>query len=449
MRQPTLQPGATGAQLDASRPHRRYLAWNDHGILKHFPPRHGGAGPGQVIVEYSRDRGRAGVREVRAPMGLAMGALGPGVFALAANPQGASASPRLWVHAASPLFKATSFEHALPEGEVVEAVALGRHFVAAFTSPLRVLRVHALTGIPLGTIACAGSVVCLVAHEDLLLAITRSPGTEENAEPALEFALYGVAARERLAVGAVPLSPGSSLRWAGISTEALPVTLDSAGVLRALALSGVSGPTIAPAAGEWVPVAELEERGAQLWPVRAERDALACAEVKPGGEPTFMNAKVRSVKFRLPFGADAEAPECVMRHSFLGAHMRFAGEVGLICSRKRKAAWLRGGRNVKPRDGETRQAMKCFDNLVRANQLEQAYEVARCGFFGQAASDEQLVQWIEEAKQAAGDSDREPLATKLAELLDARQPQLSANDLSQDAEEGGDPAEQSTQPQAL
>merc|ERR1719336_1217877 len=228
-RQEPFQPGATAP----GRRQHHYLAFNEHGTMRLIlgstsgtggssgsrqqqqHKRHRGSGSGRtaeekaaggaaaagrVVVEYSRGCGRSAVREIRAPAGLLVGALGPGLFALGVGPQGRRQPAHIAVHLASPWERA-NFQHDLPPVETIQAIAVGRHFTAVCTSPYRLLRVQTLTGLPLGVLALEGEAVCLAACEDLLLCVTQAPSASPKMGQDLHYAVYGVAARERLAAG--------------------------------------------------------------------------------------------------------------------------------------------------------------------------------------------------------------------------------------------------------
>eukprot|EP00929_Paragymnodinium_shiwhaense_P094524 TRINITY_DN5513_c0_g1_i1.p1 TRINITY_DN5513_c0_g1~~TRINITY_DN5513_c0_g1_i1.p1 ORF type:complete len:968 (+),score=246.22 TRINITY_DN5513_c0_g1_i1:97-3000(+) len=358
--QKAFQPGATrfqrGTALSSQKAgpqKRRYLAWNEHGMLKHFV----GEDPGRSLnkreakrrglkplqgaicslqVEYARERG--GVRELKVPAGLTMGALGPGVCAFALSPQSVEEAARIVVHLASP-WERPSFEHLLPVGESVSALAVGREFLAvAVTLPSqtqpRLLRIHSLTGTSLGILSMAGDVVCLSASEDLLLCVLRAPGRQAD-EPLLDYCLYCVSGKELLASGRLPLSPGASLRWVGFSSETLPLAVDSAGAFRVLAASADRALTLG-GDSSWIPVADLEENGARLWPVRAEGGILFCAEVPKGvanAEPQVgVVGRLRDVPFRLPFGGGVgmAGPEKCLRHRLFAGQLSFAAEAELL-----------------------------------------------------------------------------------------------------------------------
>jgi len=315
LHQSAFQPGAT---IDLE-PRRRYLAFNEHGALKLHLPDAGAAQraqqAGRIEVEHSRLRFRSSLRQVKAPEGVVMGALGLGAFALATapNPESGQAA-KVIVHVAASTGKSSS-ETVLPTGEEVRSLAIGKTFVAALTSKSN-LHVQSLSGEHLDMLALTGSPVSLVACGDLLLCISHSNFPEEPMaelsmqeksaqERHLEYFLYGVTAKERLAEGQLPLSEAASLRWCGFSAEALPLALDSNGVLRALSHSGV--------VREWVSVAELPAAGQRLWPVRAEGSSLFCVELSKGAVEPRVGAvqKFLSVRYQRPKPAE----DSTVKHS--------------------------------------------------------------------------------------------------------------------------------------
>lgn len=426
-----FQPGATGSPKK-----RRYLAWNEYGRLRFLPPTKKGL-DGKVSVEYSRERGRSSVREIKTPLGLTHGALGPGLLALASEATGKTPAG-ISVHLATPWVK-TSFDHTLPEGEQIEALAAGRRFVAAFTSPLRQLRIHSLSGIPLGALSLSGPVVCLAAYEDLLLCITQAPGAPP-AEPVLEYALYGVSLKERLAVGTVPLSSASTLRWVGFSAEALPLALDSKGVLRCLALSGCGPPVLAPAAGEWLPVAELENSGRRLWPVRAEAGSLSCVELAADGEEPHVGAasRLREVQYRLPVGAGVEGVEKALRLNLLASHLNFAQDAGLLKEQKAQQKGAPRGAPSKDDIGmEKKEALRLFSDYSKRGLLEEALDVA-CNLFGvRTGLEHQELRLLAEARKLSSKAGQDELTGRVARLHEEAS-EREAKKLKKDDEEDDD-----------
>eukprot|EP00927_Polykrikos_kofoidii_P077462 TRINITY_DN74401_c0_g1_i1.p1 TRINITY_DN74401_c0_g1~~TRINITY_DN74401_c0_g1_i1.p1 ORF type:complete len:898 (+),score=100.06 TRINITY_DN74401_c0_g1_i1:107-2800(+) len=444
--QDPFQPGSTvGYVGGGAPPRRRYLSWNDSGALKFFigeePPRSASTGKkagqigksgtlGHVEVDYSRERGHSSVREIRALEGLTIGAVGPGVCALAADAtKGLPA--RIVTHLTKP-WERPSFEHILPEGEQALLLTVGRNFLATFTdSPLRLLRIHTLTGLSLGVIAFAGEPVCLVACEDLLLCVTEAPGPKVQ-EPVLEYKLYAVRAKECLASGRLPLSSQSTLRWVGFSAESLPLAVDSAGVLRALPLSCDGTPTLAVAAGEWLPVGNLDEPRSRLWPVRAEAGVLYCAEI-PGGKlepPVSSVQRLRGIRFRLPIGTALDGSERILRQRLFSGHSAFALEAGLLSPAAQRSARDAVGR--QGRGTEQQQVLKLFESFAKAGLLQQAVDVIGAYLGIGDGSQEGRIRALEEARSmtaAFGD------AVVDSSTLKARVDGLLTGDLRRSREE--------------
>jgi len=247
-----------------------------------------------------------------------------------------------------------------------------------------------------------------------------APGPQ-GAEPALEYALYGISAKERLAAGRLPLSPAASLRWIGFSAEALPMALDTAGVLRVLALSG-GAPLLASSAGEWVPVVELEDSGARFWPVRAEGSSLFCAQAaKTSGEPRpGAVQRLQAVRFRLPFSAEAEAPERLLCKRLSGAHLSFALEAGLLPSPARNSARDAVGQRART---DNHQVLKLFESTAKMGNLEEALDVASSYFSSSAA---QQVRLLQDARGVANTLGLEALAERVAAVLRSVEQEIEA-----------------------
>jgi len=389
-----LQPGAT-----SSRRGRRYLAWSDHGTLKFHPPPAGSASAGILEVEYSqRAAAGRGCRELQAPARTTLGAIGPGVCAVATE----APSVVAWM-------SEQRFEHQIPSGERIASLAVGTQFVAALTSPEALLHITSIAGVPIAVLALSGEPVCLAARDDMLLVVTRAPGT--SCEPSLEYVLYGVAARERLSVGRVPLSRGATLRWVGLSSESLPLALDSCGQLRALALAGGTNPALTSAG--WVPVAEV---GARLWPVRAGGGALYCVAVdKDGGEPPVgPMRKLHEVRYRIPIQTEvegAQGPELLLRQDFLSAHMGFMLVSDLLPTPVRTTT-----RKDYEKRNSGRQALRLFELLAKSGEVEQALDVVEAYLLPLPEHPDQSIHPVEEARAAAVKLGREALASKIGAL---------------------------------
>lgn len=328
LQQAAFQPGATRD----NELRRRYLAFNGHGTLKLFLVEKGG----RVEVEYNQLKFRSAVREIKAPDGLVMGALGAGACALATAPkkgQPAKVVRHLAISGNQFGRKANSshIEHVLPEDEEVQALAVDKLFVASLSSKGN-LRVQTASGEDVHEVPLSGTPVCLVACADMLLCILKRSGSDlfapddsapkdspaEDGAPAgslpdqelcLDYVLYSVTGKQQLATGLLPLSPGASLRWCGFSAESLPLALDSAGVLWALSLDRSKDAQRQVLVAEWQPAAELEDGGRRLWPVHAEGHSLHCLELAKGAaEPRLGGGqKLRATRFQRPDPARAAA----------------------------------------------------------------------------------------------------------------------------------------------
>jgi len=142
--------------------------------------------------------------------------------------------------------------------------------------------------LPLGVVAVAGRSMALAARGERLLVVTGAPGRRvpsEGEDDALEYRLLDIGARSQCAAGRLPLSPGARLRWLGLSSELVPLAIDSRGVVRALIAAGPGswGPA-GGGGGEWTVVLQLapeEARVGPLWTVDVRHNVLLVAELGP------------------------------------------------------------------------------------------------------------------------------------------------------------------------
>lgn len=392
------------------------------------------------------------MREIKAPDGLVMGALGPGTCALATAPISAAKQPaKVIVHLAmAKMGEKKVFEQVLPSGEEVVALAVGKLFVATLTSNSN-LRVQTVAGMPIDVQVLSGSPVCLVAGEDMLLCITKQDSSDlgssqtlessppeaggSQAELFLEYVLYGITAKERLASGRLPLSAGASLRWCGFSSEALPLALDSAGQLRCLTRSGEA------AYGEWVPAAELEGSGERLWPVHAEKSSLFCAELsKAFAEPRVgVVQKLQPVHFRhqkeqvaqrvepsasakpvVPdIFAEAAALDPELAHILADEPMAEAGEEEPVADEPMLAVQPQVVADepvAEPEPDACSLALKDFEVAARAEDEHEAMDVI-LNYFD--AHTTQRARLLEEAHALAVDLAQESLAERLSMVMKA------------------------------
>ncbi|KAL1458238.1 hypothetical protein WDU94_008400 [Cyamophila willieti] len=135
--------------------------------------------------------------------------------------------------------------------EDILAVAAGGSFIAC-ASDRRLLRVFSIGGLQREVISLPGPVVCLNAKDDVLLAVYHTgQGVPEDQN--LSYSLYHSGALHRSrGPHSLPLSPGSTLRWAGFSEEGSLLTYDSECVLRLCQQFG-TGSTV------WRPVCFMDD----------------------------------------------------------------------------------------------------------------------------------------------------------------------------------------------
>lgn len=372
--QPPLQPGATSGSR------RHFLAWNEHGAAKFYAA---GAGSdtrspvvrsqSQLEAEFFGGVARTGPRSSRAPEGLALGSIGPGVCALALR-KAHDRAAKLVVHSAAEWGKPV-FEKSFSDREEVEALAVGRSFVAAATSRC-FLHVLSLTGLPIGLVTIPGKAVMLVASEDLLLVVFHS-GPPDSEDQSLDYWLLAAKERERLSVGRLPLSRGATVRWAGFSAEALPLVLDSSGMLRGLCRGAGSFAGPQGLGGSWVPLLDLDaaaKEGRRLWPVRAECGELMCVDVPKGSEPEAgPNHRLVPIKFRLPIGGSDGAEESMLRESLLSSHLRHTMQEGVLPANQRR---ILEDRERQCGKAGAKSALRLFKEYADVDDVEKALDVA-------------------------------------------------------------------------
>uniref|UniRef100_A0A8D8RZF4 WD repeat and HMG-box DNA-binding protein 1 n=1 Tax=Cacopsylla melanoneura TaxID=428564 RepID=A0A8D8RZF4_9HEMI len=135
--------------------------------------------------------------------------------------------------------------------EDILAVAAGGSFIACI-SDRRLLRVFSIGGLQREVISLPGPVVCLNAKDDVLLAVYHTgQGVPEDQN--LSYCLYHIGALHRSrGPHPLPLSSGSTLRWAGFSEEGSLLSYDSECVLRLCQQFG-TGSTV------WRPVCFMDD----------------------------------------------------------------------------------------------------------------------------------------------------------------------------------------------
>jgi chromosome transmission fidelity protein 4 len=213
--------------------------------------------------------------------------------------------------------------------EEIVAVALGDTFVAVATSK-QYVRFMSHTGVQLFVLSVPGPIVCLVGQASQL-AVTFHSGVPLPGHQNLGGIVFDVQKRKETYRGPVSISPRSSLTWMGFSDIGTVLSMDSYGVLRALARNW---------GAEWTPVMETHSlRGSpgvgaldSHWPVSVLGETLMCLLLPDGKKFPTAGKKsaqsLQSVVLQLPFLAleqpvaqheEQHARHALMKHKWLEA----------------------------------------------------------------------------------------------------------------------------------
>ncbi|RKO83935.1 hypothetical protein BDK51DRAFT_49552, partial [Blyttiomyces helicus] len=117
-------------------------------------------------------------------------------------------------------------------GENVKVVAITSKGPVAATDA-RYLRFFTYSGIQTAVVSLPGPVVTLAARGRWLLVVYHVAGVYHG-DQSMAYILYDAEEQRTVHRDALPLSPGATLDWAGVSENGLPATYDSSGVLRLL-----------------------------------------------------------------------------------------------------------------------------------------------------------------------------------------------------------------------
>jgi len=399
----------------------RFLAWGEHGHVASFQD--------QQRLEIVFAVGENQAQRITDRTGLNMAAMSNGACVLAAGGAGSQGGSQVVIRPRERWEKAV-FSASLGKGdETVVAVACGSDFAAALTSH-RLLRLYALSALPLGIVSVGGPGVALAARGPLLLVVTRVGECDGVDEDMLEYRFLDVHARTQRAAGRLPLSSGARLRWLGLSAELIPVTIDSKGIVRALLGTGAGswGPS-AGGGGEWTPVlsiAEDEARMGPLWAVHAAQGAIFFvesgqdlaepvpddplpADAEATGEPPRFGhgAKLRELRWHVPLGpmaACGAAAEEAFREQLVARHVEEMKAAGLFSMEEAETAGAVGkGWMVK--------VLTLFGSFLKASEQERALDVART--FMTLDGSMKLLSCAQDFAEKAG---CHKLADKIAEL---------------------------------
>lgn len=370
--QATFQPGSTAS------PFRRFLNWNEHGVVQYVAAGEQGSLPAaskmydRIEVKFS---GHTKVMSDRASDTLRLAAVGPGCCALThtgVDSDSLRRPAKLQVFAVTDWGKPL-LEKLFPPEEEVEAMAISKDFLVIATSR-RFLHVMTTRGLSIGLLSLPGPVVVITSFNDLFLVVFQCE------DQCVDYWLLSAKMQSRISAGRLPLSPGSRVAWVGFTVDALPLVLDSAGVLRGLIRGEGAFASHQSLGGSWVPLidlASLASQGKSLWPVRAESEELFCVEVTEGSEPEVgPTHELRAVKFSMPVGVRVECPEeAMLRSRVFASHLtQVLGEGSLQPKHHHSATEESRQRS----QAAAKLALRLFGYYCENGEVEKALDVAAC-----------------------------------------------------------------------
>eukprot|EP00127_Corallochytrium_limacisporum_P006046 Clim_evm14s217 gene=Clim_evmTU14s217 len=384
-----LQPGATEYYLG-----KRFLAYNDVGMVVASRGQDSDLGD-QLSIEFHESDRRA-IR-ITDHHSFTLGALNR-QGALFANEEKSvqhrkksRSSPS---QASTIFFKKfegwgtnMDWTHTLPHGESARCVALLEHHAVVATSK-GYLRIFGIGGVQDMVLCLPGNPVAVSGDKALLFVVYNLGATN------LGYWIYNTAERRLLQEGTCPVTPNHHLTWLGFQEDTqMPVTHDSAGVLRGLISEGaakrLSGRNREQAKRLWLPLLEttVHKRGddgmdtKHQWVYQILGDGTVLVAVCRRSKEPRVNPRssIEDLQFRLPMlGLATEAgryEETYMRETI----KRTMQSDAVLPLRKRQAqndiALLKMLEQACQQDRSLR-ALDLMMRLQRMDSIEAAIKVA-------------------------------------------------------------------------
>ncbi|XP_076442996.1 WD repeat and HMG-box DNA-binding protein 1-like [Babylonia areolata] len=354
--QKAFQPGSTPVHLSS-----RFMKWNSVGIIRQYNTED----ENSIDIEF-HDTATHHAMHITNTSDYTMADLSPEAVVLATASDEESKSKLLCMHFGS-WDSAKEWSTTMPDGEVIRAVAAGEGWVAAVTS-CRNVRLFTVGGVQLSTFTLPGPVVCLTGHRQRLMAIYHAgmgiPGDQNMACTTLT-----IKGQKRSAEGTLlPLSPQSTLSWAGFSAEGTPFTMDSEGIVRMMNVG---------LAATWTQVADTREqlkgKSDHYWIVGVNENPqqLRCIPCKGSRYPaTLPRPAVTVLPFRLALcEADTEKSqyeEQYLRSKLFAQHLKRLSEEGVVMDDSSLTELLRPAQEA---------LMKLFALSARSDREFRAMEV--------------------------------------------------------------------------
>ncbi|CAM9702874.1 unnamed protein product [Chrysoparadoxa australica] len=276
--QPHFQPGSTPAGGEVNR---RFLCWNQVGSIVSIDE-----GTNNTVEVMLADISAGKAKRFSDTWNFSMGTLGQDGALLATTKEGSKAyedddnrdSGRsvLYYLSMGRRTAGLSWSKMLLTGEGAQVVAAGCGWAAVATTK-QIVRVFTSSGLQSELFSIPGPVVTMCGSGSLL-AVVYHGGPPTGTSQTLHYILLDVHETSELASGALSLSPGSTLAWAGFAADLMLVTVDSEGMLRGLSRS---------LGWRWTPLLDAKDacknREGQYWPVAVMEDSLVAVALK-GGE---------------------------------------------------------------------------------------------------------------------------------------------------------------------
>jgi len=349
--QAPFQPGASPSGLSS-----RFLVYNSVGIVRG----HYGEEESSIDVEF-HDVAVHHALHLANPDTCSMAALSTTVLAFAS-------SEKLTVNYFSSGDVTKDWSMEMKEGEMIEALAVGREWVAITTSTNN-LRLLTAGGMQRCVLSLTGPPLTMVGAEDQLMVVTHSshplPGQQS-----LSSSLYTVSPSLSLSLNSnpasLPITPSSELHWVGLTDFLLPATCDTFGVLR-----------IHDKLAGWRPV--LDCRGHSkgksdfhyIVSVSQEEGEARCIVCRGSKYPPTLPRPLPTSLPLLPplIDSSSERGALEQQASALAIQTRLLASVPRTEEREESAQTLRGQ--------EIAAVMKLFALACRSDHESRAVEVAR------------------------------------------------------------------------
>ncbi|EDV20225.1 uncharacterized protein TRIADDRAFT_32433 [Trichoplax adhaerens] len=397
-----FQPGSTPKYLN-----HRIMMWNSVGVVHH----HTEDDLSSIDVEF-HDVTTHHALHIANHLNHSLAALSSQALLLASEGNDSMASTLVCLHF-STWDNSKEWSTTMPEKEIIKAIAAGKTWVAAATDNFNV-RIYSISGIQLGIFTLAGPVVAMSGHDDIIMVVYHAGVPFDNNQ---RFNVKIIDAKKGRSIykylePALPITPGSKLSWLGFSDEGVPVTYDTAGIVRVLQKSyGYS----------WIPVLNARQlsknKSDTYWAIGLNGNSrqLRCILCKASAYPSTVPRPVATV---LPL----QIPLCEINTDKSSLEERY------LWNNNAKFMKLHDGNNVKEQNATI---MKLFALACKSDREFRAAELC------ELLSDEHTISL---AIKYAARNRRMALSQKLEDIYQRRMElgdNLEIEEDEEEEEEGG------------